>query len=113
MSKENNDEYAAHQFHRDHDLDETGVSQVVIERFVKYRLPLLLQIKQEMDDGRKLSEGELELMVRIVDRAHQINRFAHTYPKNKELVARVISLVEEITEEALANETKSDPASSP
>ena len=104
MSKDNEDEFEVPEFHRDHDLDQKGVSQVIIERFVKYRLPMLLQIKEDVDAGRKLTDGDLEIMTRVVNRAHQINRFAHTYPENQELVARVISLVGEITAGALENE---------
>lgn len=105
MSKDNEDEFEKPEFHRDHDLDEDGVSLVIIERFVKYRLPMLLQIKEEMEAGKKLTDGELEIMTRVVNRAHQINRFAHTYPENKELVAKVISLVGEITDKAQKNES--------
>ena len=108
MKDEEKEEHDVPVFHRDHDLDETGVSQVIIERFVKYRLPLLIEIKREMDEGRTLTVGELEVMTRIVNRAHQINKFVHTYPEYKELVAKIISLVQEITEEALENESKND-----
>ena len=104
MSRDNEEEFEVPEFHRDHDLDETGLSQVVIERFIKYRLPMLLQIKQEMDEGRKLTLGELELMTRLVDRAHQINKFAHEYPEFKELIAKILNLIQEITEEAVDNE---------
>ncbi len=55
MQDENEEEFEVPVFHRDHDLDETGVSQVIIERFIKYRLPMLIEIKQEMDEGKKFS----------------------------------------------------------
>lgn len=98
------DEYVVPKFHRDKDLDEDGVSQVIIERFVHYRLPILLEIREQMEEGQTLSEGELELLARVAQRAHQINNFAHLYPDNKELVAKVISLFHEITDKALENE---------
>jgi hypothetical protein len=108
MQKDNNEDFEAPEFHRDQDLDETGVSQVIIERFVKYRLPMLIEIKAEMDEGKKLTTGELEVISRLVDRAHQINKFVHTYPKYKELVAKIVNLLHEITEEALENERKDE-----
>jgi hypothetical protein len=106
MSKKQEDEFPIPEFHRDQDLDENGVSQVIIERFVKYRLPILLRIREEMDEGKVLSDGELELLNRVVQRAHQINKFVHLYPDNKELVAKVVSLFGEITSKALENESR-------
>ena len=97
------DEFEVPEIHRDEDLDEEGVSQVAITQFVHYRLPFLLQVKQEMDDGKVLTDGELELMTRIVSRAHHANRFAYQHPELKELIARVIDLVHDIAGEALAN----------
>lgn len=115
MSKgqKDQDEYVVPEFHRDKDLDEDGVSQVIIERFVHYRLPILLNIREDMEEGKTLSEGELELLARVAQRAHQINKFAHLYPDNKELVAKVINLFHEITEKALDNELKQSGDGSP
>lgn len=90
-------------FHRNEDLDEDGVSQVVIENFVHYRLPFLLKVKQEMDDGRVLTDGELEIMTRIVGRAHDVNKFAYQHPQFQSLLAQIIDLVHDITSEALDN----------
>jgi hypothetical protein len=58
-----------------------------------------------VNEGKKLTSGELELMERVVQRAHQINHFAYLYPENKEVIAKVISLFEDITSKALANES--------
>ena len=46
------DGFEIHEFHRDEILDEDGISQVVLERFLNHRLPFLLQVKEEMDEGR-------------------------------------------------------------
>jgi hypothetical protein len=53
-----------------------------------------------------LTDGELELMTRMVDRAHNINRFVYEHPELKTLVAEVIDLVHDITGQALANANK-------
>ena len=99
------EEYEFPELHRDEELDHDGVEQVVIERFVHYRLPFLPQVKQEMDDGKVLTVGELELMTRMVERAHRINHLVYDHPELKVLVAKLIDLVHDITGEALQNET--------
>ncbi len=94
------------ELHRNDKLDGEGVSQVSVARFVKYLLPFLLRVKEEMDQGSLLTDGELELMTRMVDRAHNINRFVYEHPELKTLVAEVIDLVHDITGQALANANK-------
>lgn len=91
------------EIHRDDKLDGEGISQVSVTRFVKYLLPFLLQVKEEMDQGRLLTDGELELLTRMVERAHNINRFVYEHPELKTLVAEVIDLVHDITGQAVAN----------
>ncbi len=112
MSKEEKetpeDIYDFPEMHRDIELDEEGVSQVSVTTFVKYRLPFLLRVKQEMDEGRELTDGELELMTRMVRRAHNINRFVYEHPELKTLVAEVIDLVHDITGQAITNAENHD-----
>ena len=103
---EETEEFKVPNFHHDEDLDETGVSQVIIERFVHYRLPLLMEIREDMVAGRKLSEGELEIMERVVGRAHSFRHFVYEYPELKDLVGKVISLYDEITTLAVENESR-------
>ena len=94
--------------HRDEMLDEEGISQVVVERFITYRLPFLLQVKEEMDEGRTLTDGELELMTRFVDRSDRLSTFVYQHPQFKELIAKIIDLMHDITDEALRNQTEHD-----
>jgi hypothetical protein len=91
------------EFHRNVKLDGEGVSQVYVESFVHYQLPFLLRVKSEMDAGRILSDGELELMTRAIAQAHDINAFVFLHPELKTLVGRVIDLLHDITAEALRN----------
>ena len=100
---EEDEEFIPPEFHRNEDLDETGVSQVIVERFVKYRLRYLLQMEAEVQKGQVLSDGEIELLSRVVKRAHNINHFAYEYPEYKELLAKIVNLVAEITDKALVN----------
>lgn len=91
------------EFHRNGKLDGDGVSQVYVERFVHHQLPFLLRVKTEMDAGRILSDGELELMTRAIEQVHDINAFVYMHPELKALVARLIDLLHDITAEALRN----------
>ncbi|RLQ23146.1 hypothetical protein DWB85_04035 [Seongchinamella sediminis] len=97
------EDFTPPEFHRNEDLDETGVSQVLAEQFVKYRLRFLLQLEAEVDSGHSLDEGEIEILSRIVKRAHNFNHLVHEFPEYEELVAKIINLVNQITDKALAN----------
>ena len=88
----------------DDDLQHDAVSQLIIERFVKYRLPALMRMKDEVHAGKVLSDGELELLRRILQRANQFRKVVHEFPEYQDLVARIIDLFHEITELALRNE---------
>jgi len=90
------------------DADE-GVAEAVIAQWTKHDLPLLLQIKEEMDAGRELTEGEIELLGPLLERARDMSRLAHLDEKSKELVAKIIDLIQEIIDQAVQNENKSTP----
>ncbi|MDZ7782142.1 MAG: hypothetical protein U5K56_04060 [Halioglobus sp.] len=93
----------------DREQTEAGVVEAVIAQWTNHDLPLLLQIKDEMDAGRELTEGEMELLGPLLERAQDMNRLAHLDDKSKELVAKIIDLIQEITDQAVTNENKSTP----
>ena len=101
--EDEDEEFIPPEFHRNEDLDDTGVSQVLVEQFVKYRLRFLLKLEAEVDSGNCLDDGEIEILSRVVKRAHSFNHLVHEFPEYEELVARIINLVDEITDKALAN----------
>jgi hypothetical protein len=89
--------------HRDGKLDDAGVSQAVVDQFIHEQLPFLLKVKAEMDEGKVLTDGEMELMTRLVARAQKINTFTYLHPELKELVAKGIDLLHDITAAAVRN----------
>jgi len=99
------DEFEVPEFHRDEALDEEGVSMAVVEQFVNHRLPFLIRVKDEMDQGKVLTEGELQLMTRTVERLQNVKTLVYQHPELKELVAKMIDLLHDITGEAVDNET--------
>lgn len=94
---------------RQDDTDEVGVAEALIEQWTQHDLPLLLQIKDEMDAGRELTEGELELLGPLMQRAQDMSTLAHLDDSSKELVAKIIDLIQDITTMALENENKQTP----
>ena len=90
----------------DHDLEHDGISQVLIKQFVDYRLPALMKMKEEVHEGKTLSDGEIELLNRILNRAEEFGRVVHEFPEHQDLVARIIDLFNEITELGLQNENQ-------
>jgi hypothetical protein len=97
------DTFETHQFDRDEDLDQTGVSEVIVQQFMRYRLPQLNEMKDEVDEGKVLSDGEIELLTRMVRRANDFENFVYEHPELKTLTAKVFNLIDEITDKAVAN----------
>ena len=81
-----------------------GTYQVLVERFVERRLPTLVDIRDRVEAGELLSEGDIEILSRVIDQAQNFAATAHEFPEAKPLIARVIDLYEQITERALQNE---------
>lgn len=103
-SESEDEEFEVPEFHIDPELDEEGRLQVLIERFVKYRLPAIVEMRDEVESGGTLSDGEIELLDRMISRMHSFNRFVHEYPEYEDLVAKLIGLYDEIAIRALDNE---------
>jgi hypothetical protein len=94
------------------DDKDDGTSQVLIERFVEYRLPMLLKIKKRVDAGETLNDGDIDILARILEQEKDFGGFAERYPKYKEMIAKVIDLYNDITEKALENEKNAGGTSS-
>ncbi len=94
----------------DAELEHEAVSQLLIEQFVNYRLPALMKMKEEVAEGKCLSDGELELLGRMLKQAHDFARLEHEFPEFQDVIARIIDLYHEITEGALRNEEQAPPA---
>ncbi len=84
--------------------DHDGTYQVMVERFVERRLPTLMDIHARVEAGELLGDGDIEIMSRVIDQAHDFGKAAHEFPEAKPLIAKLIDLYEEITERALQNE---------
>ena len=90
------------------DNHEDGVSQVLIERLSEKILPVLLKMKEKVDGGELLSEGDIEIMNRLIQRAQarKNTQFIESHEQYKPLIAKIINLYEQIIEVGLLNEKR-------
>ncbi len=84
--------------------EETGIIQVVLERFEKQRLPRMIEIKQQLDQGKTLSEFDIEYLSEAIHDARVLLPYLNRHPEYETLVSSVIHYYKLITDEALANE---------
>jgi hypothetical protein len=90
------------------DEEHEGVEQVMLQRFVETTLPVVMEIKANADAGKKLTEGELEIMERLIERAKAFGPITYEFPELQSLIAKIIDLYDQIAEEALDNEQRED-----
>lgn len=86
---------------------DAGVIQMLIERFEKHRLPRALELKEKVDGGEQLNDIEIEYLEEILEDAQDNWALVERHPEWQKIVAQVVSLYNDITEQALENEKKS------
>ncbi|MFK5984522.1 MAG: hypothetical protein QM479_03705 [Pseudomonadota bacterium] len=79
---------------------------VLIERFVKLRLPRILDIKEKLSQGESLNSMDIGFFKEIFSDIKQNYHLIEGNKELQELMARAIHLDKEITEMALINERK-------
>ena len=81
-----------------------GVIAVLIERFNKERLPRMLRLKEKVDSGEKLGDLDISFIQEVFKDANHVLPLGDRHPEYQDLIAKVIRLYHEITEQALKNE---------
>jgi ATP-dependent helicase/DNAse subunit B len=81
-----------------------GVIAVLIERFNKERLPRMLRLKEKVDSGEKLGDLDISFIQEVFKDANHVLPLGDRHPEYQNLIAKVIRLYHEITEQALKNE---------
>ena len=84
--------------------NDEGVIAVLVERFTKQRLPRLLRLKEKVDGGEKLSETDIGFLQEVFEGSKDTMPMADRHPEYQDIIAKVIRLYHEITEQALKNE---------
>jgi hypothetical protein len=83
---------------------EDGVILALIDRFEKQRLPRLKALKEKVDSGGRLTDGEVEFLDTVIRDAQQSKHLMDRHPEWQEFCANVVHLYETITEKAFDNE---------
>lgn len=84
--------------------NDDGVIAVLIERFNNERLPRILRLKEKVDGGEKLSETDISFLQEVFEDSRHTMPLADRHPEYQDMIAKVIRLYHEITEQALKNE---------
>ncbi len=85
-------------------IEDLGVIMALLERLEKQRLPTLLAIKENVDNGQRLEEYDINFLKQIFADAQDILPRVQQYPEYLDLVGKLTVLYHEITEKALENE---------
>ncbi len=83
---------------------ELGITMAILERFEKQTLPELLWTKDRVEKGELLTDGDMELLERILKNAESVKERVDKYPEWQSLYAKAVNLYEEIIAKALANQ---------
>ena len=87
--------------------NDEGTIEVLLDRFEKFRLPRLLQIKEMVDAGETLNELDIAFLGRVLEDANYVKPLTDSHPEYQSLAVKAISLYHDITEQALKNEQNS------
>ena len=87
------------------DIKNKAILEAILMRFEKQRLPRLLDIKKNVDQGETLSKIDIEFLEQLFEDAKSNQHYLETADDDiKELMMKVIALYQEITEKSLQNE---------
>ncbi len=87
-------------------LENEGVLATVLERFEKHRLPRIIDIKKQVDQGGTLNEYDIEFLEEVLYDTKQYQPFVEDHAEYRDLFARTVHLYHEITSKALENEKR-------
>ena len=74
--------------------------------FQKHRLPILLKIKDKVDNGESIGDGDIEFLGKVIDDANRTMHMTVNHPELHEFCLHVVHLYKEISVKALENEKK-------
>jgi hypothetical protein len=83
---------------------QAAILQVLCERFETQRLPRALALKEKVDAGQVLEDTDIDFLEQVFRDAQENRHLVEQHPEWQDLVAQALSLYEEITAKALANQ---------
>lgn len=81
-----------------------GIIQALVQEFEVHKLPCLLCIKDKVDNGDVLSDGDIEFLHRVIDDARRSIYLTIYYTELHDFCICVVCMFRDITEKALENE---------
>lgn len=84
-----------------------GVGIALLDRLTNYTLPRLQDLKQRVEAGECLGEGDLGFLREAMERTGVAQPLVSDEPVSQALYAKVVQLYHEITAQGLINEQQS------
>ena len=84
---------------------EAGVIQAIMEQLEQQTLPQALDIKRNVDAGEPLSELDTIFLDQALENLRRDSAYVQGHPQWEPLYSRLIDLYDQITRQALKNET--------
>lgn len=81
-----------------------GIIQVLIQEFEMHRLPCLLRIREKVDNGDLLNDGDIEFLHRVINDARGSIPLTIYCTELHDFCICVVCMLRKITEKALENE---------
>ena len=85
---------------------DAGIIQTLLERFTTQRLPMMLAMKEKVDQGETLSDYDISKLDEIFADTQTIQPLIERHPEHQALVSRILHLYKEILDKATENEKK-------
>ena len=83
-----------------------GIIQSLVVEFETHRLPVLLGLKEKVDNGEMISDADIEFLDKVIDDANRTMHMTVNHPELHEFCVHVVHLYKEISDKALENEKK-------
>lgn len=81
-----------------------GTKTALLKRGAEQRIPKLLDIKHYVNEGRPLSDNQMEFLSQVFKDAQGTLAFVDRHPELRDMTVKAISLYEDIMARATENE---------
>lgn len=86
-------------------MTDEATEKVLLDR-LNDRLPRILDLKQRVDGGARMSDADIAFLKEMIDDARRSQSFIAQHPDLHHLAGEVVSLYVQIKQKAIENETR-------